>query len=142
MDFAKELRMKNTSHWAADLEEGDICIATIRHKTDGSLNLINEQVVVVENSPKNKRITGAYQDFEYHIPYNELKPITERLKERKLIKYSRFALNNRWKRSRISRTDQWVIVGIQEYWASPNDFCYKLCFFGLDFCFWFRRDFV
>lgn len=56
-------------------------------------------------------------------------------------KFSRFILINRWKTKKYSRQCDWTIIGIQEWWAGPNDFCIKFCFFGIDLCFWFKKNF-
>jgi hypothetical protein len=61
---------------------------------------------------------------------------------KKHIRFDRIAVTNRWKRPKYSRNSDWVIVGVQEWWASHEDFCYKLCLFGIDFQFWFKRDFI
>jgi hypothetical protein len=75
MDLEKFESMKYISHWAEELEVGDRCKATIRHKTDGSKNQHNVEVVVVENLPLNELIIGYFNKEKKEIPYNELKKI-------------------------------------------------------------------
>lgn len=63
-------------------------------------------------------------------------------KQRKYkIKFDRINFSNRWKQSRIGRGSDWTIIGISEWWCSPTEFCYKICFFGLDLKIWFSRIF-
>lgn len=72
MDLDKFNRPKHISHWAEELQVGDRCKATIRHKTDGSKNLHNVEVIVVENLQSDKKIVGYFNNCKKHIPYNEL----------------------------------------------------------------------
>lgn len=58
------------------------------------------------------------------------------------ISFDRMFINNRWKRKTYSRNCDWVMIGIAKNWSGPNDFCYKLCLFGIDLCFWFKREFI
>lgn len=64
-----------TTHWAEDLQIGDKCLATIRHKTDGSKNLHNIEVIVINNNYADKEIEGWFPEFKATIPYNELSQI-------------------------------------------------------------------
>ena len=74
MDLIKfnQINHKHISHWAEELEEGDRCLATIRHKTDGSKNLHNVEVIIIENLHSERIIVGYYNNKKYKIPYNEL----------------------------------------------------------------------
>lgn len=59
-------------HWAEELQQGDRVFATIRHKTDGSKNMINLAAIVIENNLDNTVLIFANHQ-EYIVPYNELK---------------------------------------------------------------------
>ena len=37
--------------------------------------------------------------------------------------------------------DDWTIIGVSQWWFSPLEYRYTLCFFGLDLQFWFKREF-
>jgi len=65
---------KYKQDWREELQVGDRCLATIRHKTDGTLNIHNAMVIVAKNSLKLKQITGFYNETLYTIDYNELNP--------------------------------------------------------------------
>ena len=75
MDLEKFYKEKYVSHWAEGLEIGDKCLATIRHKTDGSKNLHNVEVIVIENNKEKKEIVGWFPEVKATIPYNELKKL-------------------------------------------------------------------
>lgn len=73
----EESNRKNVTHWAAELQTGDRCIATIRHQTDESLNIIGATIIVIENNREMKHIKAWYDSpcvdmTEYILPYNEL----------------------------------------------------------------------
>lgn len=53
-------------------------------------------------------------------------------------KFHRFAFLNRWK-ERYPNGD-WVIFGFAKWWCFWDSYCYKICLFGLDFQFWFKRE--
>jgi hypothetical protein len=72
MDLEKFYNEKYISHWAEELELGDRCLATIRHKTDGSKNRNNIEIVVGGNDTDGKRISGWCNGEKFIIPYNEL----------------------------------------------------------------------
>ena len=72
MDLDKFYNEKYVSHWAEKLKIGDRCKATIRHKTDGSKNLHNVVIIVVENLQSEKKIVGYFKKRKKKIPYNEL----------------------------------------------------------------------
>lgn len=61
--------------------------------------------------------------------------------QKEINTFNRLSINNRWKKRRIQRSDNWVIIGIQLWWCSPYDYCYKICLLGIDFQFWFKRSF-
>lgn len=65
-------RKNHVQHWAETLEVGDRCKATIRHKTDGSKNRHNVDIVVIENLFSERRIIGYFDETTESIPYNEL----------------------------------------------------------------------
>ena len=68
----EELNKKYTPHFAANLQVGDRCIATIRHKSDGSKNIHNAHIIVIKNNIKQRTIKALFQSVKYIIPYNEL----------------------------------------------------------------------
>jgi hypothetical protein len=72
MDLKEFYKQKYVGHWAEELEVGDRCTATIRHKTDGSKNIIDATVIVVQNNKERKSIIGWLAPNEHEIPYNEL----------------------------------------------------------------------
>jgi len=61
---------------------------------------------------------------------------------KEINKFNRFNINNRWKQSKIQRSDNWLIFGVQTWWASPYDYCYKIGLFGIDLQIWFKRSFL
>jgi len=63
---------KSYSHFAEKLQIRDRCIATIRHQTDGSKNIIGANVVIISNSLKERSIKAYFNHTEYNIPYYEL----------------------------------------------------------------------
>lgn len=66
--------MKDNNHWAETLETGDRVLATIRHKTDGSKNLIDQSAIVVNNNKDDSNILVAINKDDLHIvPYSEIK---------------------------------------------------------------------
>jgi hypothetical protein len=73
MDFQE----KYIKHWAESLEIGDICLATIRHKTDGTKNLHNVKMIVIENNNRKQEIVGWTSDHKATVPYNDLKELTK-----------------------------------------------------------------
>lgn len=75
MDLEKFHNGKYVSHWAENLETGDRCKATIRHKTDGSKNIHNVDIIVVENLQAEKQIVGYLNKCKKQISYNELSKI-------------------------------------------------------------------
>ena len=75
MDLDKIINSKYVSHWAKDLQVGDRCKATIRHKTDGTKNRHNVEVIVVENLQSKKHILGYFDGCKKLIPYYELSKI-------------------------------------------------------------------
>jgi hypothetical protein len=67
--------MREIKHWAESLEVGDKCLATIRHKTDGSKNLHNVEVIVIENNATKEEISAWFPEYKAVIPYNDLKEL-------------------------------------------------------------------
>ena len=70
----ERIKKKHVNHWAEELEPGDMCKATIRHKTDGSKNRKNVEIFVVSNFHSENRISGwdKSTDRTFSINYNEL----------------------------------------------------------------------
>lgn len=68
---------ESLGHWAEKLEPGDRCLATIRHKTDGAMNLNNIKVIVVENNPHESSIicTGFFSKDKSIVKYNDLREL-------------------------------------------------------------------
>jgi hypothetical protein len=62
--------------------------------------------------------------------------------KKEIIKFDRLGLSNRWQQRKHSRTCNWTIIGISEWWFGPQDFCYKICFFGIDLHIWFKREWI
>jgi len=75
MDLEKYNSQKYTGHWAEELEAGDRCKATIRHKTDGGKNRHNVELIVIENNNNTKQITAWDGENQITIDYNELTKI-------------------------------------------------------------------
>lgn len=48
---------------------------------------------------------------------------------------------NRWKYRKHTRNCDWTIIGFSVWWSSPESYCYKLCFFGLEVKLWLNRVF-
>ena len=55
-------------------------------------------------------------------------------------RFDRITFQNRWKQTKISRNSDWVIFGIQQWWFSPYEYEYRLCFFGFDMRIWMKRE--
>jgi len=53
-------------------------------------------------------------------------------------KIERIVINNRWKLKKYSRNGSWTIIGICKWYASWDNYCYKLCFFGIDLLVWIK----
>lgn len=77
MEFEKFYNEKYVSHWAEELQLGDRCLATIRHKTIGELNRHNVPVIIIENITSENKIKGSFFDEIGFVDYNELTKITE-----------------------------------------------------------------
>lgn len=59
-------------HWATTLKQGDKAIATIRHETDGSKNIHNAEVLILNNNSRRQMVMGEHFGQYYTIPYNDL----------------------------------------------------------------------
>lgn len=57
-------------------------------------------------------------------------------------KFERFHLNNRWKTPIYSRSGDWVMIGIGIRFFSPTEYEYYINCFGIDFRFWFVREWI
>jgi len=68
MDLER-FKQRHVQHWAENLEVGDKCKATIRHKTDGSKNRHNVEVIVIENKDEHSSILAWDGIKEVSIPY-------------------------------------------------------------------------
>lgn len=55
------------------------------------------------------------------------------------MKLSRVYFYNRWRQRKYSRPSDWVFIGVSTRWASPDDMCYRLSFFGFEISFWFEK---
>jgi hypothetical protein len=77
MNLEKFYNEKSTNHWAGDLQTGDRCLATIRHKTDGSKNKHNVEVIVIENHSGDSKIKGLFLGKQDFINYNSLSEVTQ-----------------------------------------------------------------
>jgi hypothetical protein len=72
MNDIEKMNKKSISHFAEDLKLGDKCFATIRHESDGSKNIHNASVIVIENDKQKRVIKAWYRPNEHSIPYNDL----------------------------------------------------------------------
>jgi hypothetical protein len=54
------------------------------------------------------------------------------------IRFNQLRIVNRWK-IHAGRSFDWVILGIHLWHIGPIDFSIRLCFFGIDFNFWFTK---
>jgi hypothetical protein len=77
MDLDKFYNEKYITHWAQELQTGDRCLATIRHKTDGSKNKHNVEVIVIENNIRDSKIMALFLGEQEFIRYNELSEVTQ-----------------------------------------------------------------
>jgi hypothetical protein len=75
MDLEKFYNEKHNNHWAAELQTGDRCLATIRHETDGSKNKHNVEVIVIENNIRDNKIMALFLGEQEFIRYNELSEV-------------------------------------------------------------------
>ncbi|WP_278494909.1 hypothetical protein [Chryseobacterium arthrosphaerae] len=64
-----------TEHFAKKLKAGDTFIATIRHKTDGTKNLVNKKCTVVHNGGLEDSLIAKMDHGIVRIPYNEINEI-------------------------------------------------------------------
>jgi len=73
MGIIEELiKSKKITHWAEEIVLGDRCKATIRHETDGSKNIHNVSVIVIENISNEKKIKASFLKKVAFIEYNDL----------------------------------------------------------------------
>jgi len=61
-------------------------------------------------------------------------------KKRYTRSFERITIRNRWKM--IFPPDDWVIIGIQQWYFSPVQYEIRLCFFGFDLRIWIKKTFV
>lgn len=64
--------MKEIKHWAESLQPADRVTGTIRHKTDGSLNRHNVEMIVIRVLPTTQKIIAFVDGDSIPIPFNEL----------------------------------------------------------------------
>lgn len=66
--------MEESKHWAESLEIGDRCKATIRHKNDGSKNIVNANAIVLDNSIATRSVIVSVSELKgrVKVPYSEL----------------------------------------------------------------------
>lgn len=57
--------------------------------------------------------------------------------ESKKYKLNNVIVHNRWKVRKRSRNENWVIIGLMKSCLNHNEYCYKLCFIGLELQLWF-----
>lgn len=72
--------MEKIKHWAESLQIGDRCLATIRHKTDGNMNLIKAAAIITDNSIATQEVYVWVEQRKnpVKVPYNELTKIDNR----------------------------------------------------------------
>lgn len=58
---------------------------------------------------------------------------------RSKYRFERLYAFNRWKLSKWSRSDNWVIIGVFKWWSGPGSFCYMVGLFGFEIRFWFKE---
>lgn len=68
------LKQKSISHWAEELQTGDKVLANIRHKTDGSKNLMKQESIVIVNFHFDWKVKIFVNGEEKTVDYNELNP--------------------------------------------------------------------
>jgi len=56
--------------------------------------------------------------------------------------FDTLVINNRWRKPIWSRSSDWVIVGVRQSYFSPSEYEISICFFGIDFRFWFKRELI
>lgn len=56
-----------------------------------------------------------------------------------MYKFERLFVKNRFKEKKSRKDGDRVIFGVQKWWSSPDEYCYKFCFFGLEIHVWFKR---
>jgi hypothetical protein len=56
--------------------------------------------------------------------------------------FERLVFSNRWARPKLSREDDWLILGISKWWFSPEQFEYRIGFFGLQLRIWIKRTLI
>jgi len=63
------------THWAESLQVGDKCLATIRHKNDGTKNMHKVEVIIFENNINEQNVCAWFPEFKVILPYNDLSKI-------------------------------------------------------------------
>lgn len=53
--------------------------------------------------------------------------------------FDRIVFHNRWKIPKHQRSDDWLIIGFDKWWFSPNEFEYRIGFLGFDCRIWIKR---
>lgn len=56
--------------------------------------------------------------------------------------FDRIYFDNRWRRSRIGRPCDWVLIGISMWWAGPLQYRYQIAVLGFSINIWFKREFI
>jgi len=52
--------------------------------------------------------------------------------------FDKISFSNRW--TNKYPPDDWVIIGIQQWWFSPQRYEYRICFFGFNLRIWIKRE--
>lgn len=60
-------------------------------------------------------------------------------KKRYHKRFDRIHFYSRW--SHKYPPDDWTIIGIAKWWFGPEDYSYRICFFGLELRIWIKREF-
>lgn len=55
------------------------------------------------------------------------------------FKFDQIYFQNRWRYRKYARPSDWTVIGLSVRWFSPDEFSYRLAFFGLDLNIWFKR---
>jgi len=49
---------------------------------------------------------------------------------------------NRWSIPKHQRCDDWLIFGFEKWWFAPNEYEYRIGFFGFDCRIWIKREWI
>ena len=64
------------------------------------------------------------------------------MSQKEKIEFDRVSVINRWRMKKYSRNGDWVVFGLSKWWASFENYCWKISLFGVDVQIWFKRRFI